>query len=694
METINLIDPSTGKVHQIPYDQLPHALESGGQFADEEQKQKAIKIQKGESSPKPLELTLTKGIKDNKADWRGLAGDAVRMLGNALKGGIGFASRVPGNLKEMGSELIHHPGTYPQHVFGQVGSALVGGVKDFANLGHEALKELGKRHIIPEWLEKYNELPFTHIPEDTGVEKFLGLKPTLKSDELARALPAVIGAGKIVGGGVKSAKELALAPSKAKAFQRALEERIAQVGEKKEFSEKDLKELEDSLKLDYSNIFGEKLGQAAPVPLREGINVKTAKIEKNRPLTEMPEEHVGEIPPEPDLKAITNEKKEAVQKAKDEADKALGTLEDPRRKGAAKVAQSIKEVHKSATDLYKAGKKHYIDKKISADNSAEIKAATEDLEALKNSDELAPGYGSGTAEQKALENTIENLKGETVQASDIFSLQRSMETMADNFRKKQFASGTGATDLQRTRWGNIADQLEAHADKLAKRLETVGGKDVQKMMKEANKSWKVYKDLEKRNPIGKGALKGQLPINTIYELYNNHPGNDFLRGLVEADPDLKKHILAAYSGTANVNKLMRAPALVKKFIQDLPEVEEHIIALKEALKGVKEGEVKASKVKKEYDETVNAIKEAANRQKIRNEAIEESEKLKKQIKFKEDAIPKIEEKLKTVEAHSVEHKRLEKELDEHKKFIQDKGGRLKELAKFFVKVKLAGKMHL
>jgi hypothetical protein len=76
------------------------------------------------------------------------------------------------------------------------------------------------------------------------------------------------------------------------------------------------------------------------------------------------------------------------------------------------------------------------------------------------------------------------------------------------------------------------------------------------------------------------------------------------------------------------------------------------------------------------------------------EAIEESEKLTKQIKFNEDAIPKIEAKMKDEDVNSLEYKKLKKELADRLKFNEDKGGRLKELAKFFVKVKLAGKVHL
>lgn len=689
MHTINVIDPNTGQAHAIPYDELPNALKAGGQFADEEQKNKAIQIQDGtyqEDKSNPIEMTLTKGTaQDQGADWRGLASDTIRMFGRALKGVTGLALRAPGNIKEISSELVEHPTSYPTHVAQQVLAGLVGGTRDIANLPHKFFEELADRRITPNWLRTGS------IPEDTGLEKFLGLEPTKKSDELLRVLPALYGGGQLVGKGITKAKQIASKPSKEKLFQRALEERVNKAAEKTSMSEADLTAFKDALKLDYSKIHGTKLGEPSPTSLQEGINVAEHALAEKKPLTEIPEQHVGEIPPEPDLKVIINEKKAALDAAKSEAEKAIGSLENPRLKGAEKVSKAIKDVHNSADALYKSARKHYVDKNISADNTAEIKSVTKDLESMRNADELAPGYGSGTAEQQALEAKLQSLQGEKVNASDIFDLQRTLEKIAEGTRKKQYS---GVNDLEFKRLGTLADRLDANADILARRLESVGGKDVQKMIAEANKGWKIYKDLSLKNPVGKGALKGEIPMRSMIEIAKKHPGNDFLKALVDSDPELKRHILAAYTGESNANKLLKPTSLVKKYIEDLPEVEEHVTALKEALQGVKQGEVKASQVKKEYDDLVRSMKDAAKEQKVRQDAIKESEELKRQIQFKKDALPKIEAKLKEVDTHSAEHKRLKKELDEHKKFIQDKGGRLKELAKFFIKFKIAGKVPL
>lgn len=211
MHTINVIDPNTGQAHAIPFDELPNALKAGGEFADEAQKKKAIGIQDGtyseeDTEQKPMELELTKGAEDKGADWRGLAGDTIHMLGRALKGGVGFLGRAPGNLKEIGSELIEHPLSYPPHVAQQVLAGLGEGAKGLANIPHEIFDELADRKITPNWLRTGS------IPEDTGVEKFLGLEPTKKSDELLRALPALYGGGKLIGAGINKAKPHFKAP--------------------------------------------------------------------------------------------------------------------------------------------------------------------------------------------------------------------------------------------------------------------------------------------------------------------------------------------------------------------------------------------------------------------------------------------------------------------------------------------------
>jgi len=672
----------TGEVVPMSYpdDWTPEQLESAihENFPDEYNQPKDTTEALEMKSLQPMERTGLVGV----------LSDIAHGTSNAVKGGINFAANTPQMLEDLGEELIENPGTGQLRGIAQIGTEGAEIGKGILNMPYNLNQYLARKHLLPQILGKLGKKLIPHIPEETGLEKALGMEAR-KGDKLLRGLTE--GAA-IVSGGIplaKNIKNFVTAPSKEKLFQRALEERIEKAAEATSMSKEQLNSLKETLRRDYSRIHGEKLGEPSPIGQEEAINVKKGKLEELKSLTEIPEKKVGEIPSEPDTKAIIQQKKSALEKARSEADKVLGILDNPRLKASSKVKKAIMDLKSSASDLYKSARAYYVEKKIKAPNDAEIKSVTKDLETLKNSDELAPGYGSGTAEQKMLESQIEALQAKEVNATDIFDLQRTLEKMAENTRKKQYS---GVNDIEFKRLNTIAEKLESHAGVLEKRLESVGGKEVQSMIKEANKGWKTYKDLIKRNPVGKAALKGEIPIRSMIEIAKDHPGNDFLKALVESDPELKKHILAAYAGESNVNKLLKPTSLTKKYIEALPEVDEHVNSLKQALQGVREGEVKASQIKKEYDDLVKSLKDAAKEQEVRRNAIEESDKFKQQIKFHEEAIPKLEERIKNVEKNSAEERTLKKELEDHKKSIEDKKGRLKQLAKFFVKVKVAAKL--
>ncbi len=683
MQTIDIIDPKTGKAHSIPYDQLPNALKSGGEFADEGQKNKAISIQNG-----TYEQKFSERLAQEQPERTGITGviaDVGHSAGNAIQGASKFAAETPQMMEDLGGELLEHPVKGQIREAAQLGAGAADVGKAIVNTPHDLLKYFIKKHLafdipIPGTSWHTSDL-IPHIPEETGVEKALGLQPT-KGEKLIRKIPEI--ATDIAGGTAvaKGIKRIATAPSKETLFKRALEQRIDEAAEKTGISEQELKNLKEALRRDYSEIHQEKLGEVTPIGQEEAINIKKGKLETLKPFTEIPEQKLSEIPPEPDTKAIIEQKKLSLEKAKSDAESALGTLDNPRLKGGAKVKKAIEKVHDTSDALYKSARSHYVEQKIQANNGTEIKAVTKDLEALKDADELAPGYGSGTAEQKALEGQLEALKGEQVNASDIFDLQRTLEKMAEDTRIKQFS---GVNDIEFKRLNSLAERLASHAGTLENRLESVGGKEVQGIIKEANKGWRTWKDLSKRNPVGKAALKGELPTRAMIEIAKDHPGNDFLHALVESDPELKKHMLAAYAGESNVNKLLKPTSLTKKYIESLPEVEEHVNSLKEALQGVKEGEVKASQVKKEYKDLVKSMTEAADKQKVRQEAIEKSDKLKMQIKFHEDAIPKIKAKMKKLDEHSAEHARLKKELSDHEKQLADKNHLLRKYGNTILK---------
>lgn len=622
------------------------------------------------TTDKPMELELTKSAEPKERTGAlGVVSDVARGTGNAIKGGIKFAAQTPQMLEDLGEELLEHPGTGQLRGLGQIAAEGAEMGKGIINAPYNLNQYLARKHLLPQVLGKLGKL-IPHIPEDTGLEKALGMEAR-KGDKLLRGLTE--GAGIIAGGApiARGIKEAVTAPSKKRLFKRALEDKIAKAAEEKGLAVGDLDKLKEALTDEYTKLHPSRPGDLSPMGQQSEINIKKQKLEANPKKNEIPEGELPSLPEKPDTKTMLEEHQKAIDEAKEAAEADVGILSNPKIGARKKIKTAIQNVKSSASELYKAGRNHYKDQKISADNSAEIRAATKELNAMKDADQLAPGYGSGTADQKALESQIEALKGEKVNASDIFDLQRTLEKMAENTREKQFASGKGTTDLERKRLGEIAEKLDFHADKLATRLESVGGKEVQKIMTEANKGWRTYKQLSLDNPVGKGAMYGEVPNQALIKIADEHPANDFMKALVDSDPELRKQLLAAYSGEGNVKKLLRPNTVIKKYIESLPEVEEKINAFKNAVADYKAGEKSAAKMDKAHEDLVKSMKEVA-----------QAKQLQQQIKFHEEAIPKIQQKMKKIDETSAEHAKLVKELKDHEKNLADKNYLLKKYGKY------------
>jgi len=624
-----------------------------------------------DDQPKPMELELNKGQPKERTGVMGVISDVARGTGNAVKGGINFLAKTPDMLEDLGEELLEHPGTGQLRGLAEIAAEGAEMGKGIINAPYNLNQYLARKHLLPQVLGKLGKL-IPHIPEDTGLEKALGLEAR-KGDKLLRGLTEA--AGLVAGGApiAKGIKKAVTAPSKERLFKRALESKIAKAAEEKGLAVGDLDKLKEALTDEYTKLHPSRPGELTPGGQQSEINIKKQKLEANPQKDNIPEGELPTIPEAPDTKGMLERHQKAIDEAKEAAEADVGILSNPKLGARKKIKSAIKEVKGSASELYEASRNHYKDQKISADNSAEIKAATKELEAMKDADELAPGYGSGTGEQKALEAQIEALKGEKVNASDIFDLQRTLEKMAENTREKQFASGKGTTDLDRNRFGQIAEKLDFHAEKLAKRLESVGGKDVQKMITEANKGWRVYKQLSLDNPVGKGAMYGEIPNQALIKIADDHPANDFMKALVDSDPQLRKQLLAAYSGESNVNKLLKPSSVIDGYIKSLPEVEEKLTAFKNAVSDYKAGEKSAAKISKAHEDLVKSMKEVA-----------QAKQLQQQIKFHEEAIPKIREKMKKVDEKSAEHAKLDKQLKDHEEHLADKNYLLKKYGKYVV----------
>ncbi len=721
MESINVTDPKTGLTHAIPFDQLPHALEAGGQFADESQKSKAIQMQQGgyesnteQSAPKaePARPKEATGI-------LGVGSDAISLAENLLSGGINFANDTPDMLQDLGKALQERPGTAALEGLGQFGAEAAELGKSILNTPHDLLKYFIKKHLaldvpVPGTNWHISDL-IPHIPKDTGLEKALHLEPK-KEFRAVRAVPdiALLGSAlksigtKAIGGLTKTGKDVVETRRIEDAIadaQKLSKEEIAEAGRKSGLSGDRLEAFKNSLSTKYSAGYDEKLGaglgEVSPKGQTVAANQKARDIQKRKPLTEIPEREVGEIPPKPDTKAMLEEHQDLIDKAKAEAEAEVGIKTNPSKQVGRKVKAEIEDLEKSTGEIYDAARDYYKDKNIKTDNTAEIKEATAELKDLSANEEL---FEEGTSQRADLLDKIKALESEEVKASDIYSVMRTSQQLANRARMRR----KGTTEAEWNRLTKIADRLDRRANKLATKLEEVGGQDVRSMIKQANKGYRTFKELTvgkfekgvfKTNPVSKEAFKtGNVSSQALLKLADELPGNQFLNKLVESDPELRKNLLAAYSGESNINKLTNPSSLTKKYIESLPEVEDKLNAFQNALKEYKGKEKEATKIDKAHSELVKSMKEAAKEQKIRKDAIKESDELTRQVKFHKDAIPKLEKRIQIAEqrkqnvqnlkeTHGENIDKLKEELKQHKRSIEDKNHRLKALAKLLVHAK-------
>jgi hypothetical protein len=669
MDTIGVINPGSGDVHYIPYEDLGAAMEAGGKFADESQKQKAIQLQSGSSnesqipsspfnqhgksqeSPEPKE----------KTGWKALGADTLDMLQGALKGGIGFLGRAPANIKDINQQVAEHGNEAKKHNLGQLlaGGATLG--KAIINAPHDLSKEFASKELLPykpaNDFVKWGSKLIPHIPEDTGIEEKLGLQPTRKSDEFIRALPAALttalGAVRVGKGAVK----WATAPSKKTAFLREMEKEVADAKKTYNLSEEQIEKLRDKLKLEYSEKHGGDIGELTPVGQQVAINKKTRAI-KDR--AEEAGKHIesGEPLVKPDVKG---------------AEEALsGALESTRahEKHGGKIYQdAIVEDKNTASKLYNEYREDLSKNEIKVNNSSEIEEVTKELNKVKDESEFAPGYGHGSKKQLALEAQLKKLETETVNAADVFSLKRTLDTLAEQARDRQFA--TGITDEERKVHRLRADSLENKADKLGKVLENVGGKEASKKLKNANEIWSKYASV-RNHPMGRALLKtGHLPPNTIGKLTTKsaHSGIqraiDYLNKIKDESPQLQKHILSQkYGKKSQFEHLLNPKEEVEPYLANRDELHPHIENLRETKHAATQHEALASAMK----------------------AAKETSEIKGQIKFHENAIPQIKEKIKIADAAGEDHAKLDEELKMHKQNLQDKNYRLKQLVGVALKV--------
>lgn len=601
-----------------------------------------------------------------KTGLSGIKNDFFQALSGAMKSSADFAKETPNMLEDLGGQLLEHPIKGQVHAAGQLGSSIAEMGKGLLNMPHDILSYLGKKDVIPDWLKRYNELPFTHIPEDTGLEKLLGTQSTQKSDRLLRALPELATdaalVGSLVKGGINKFTQKAL-----KKDISGLDENISKMTEELGLTQEQSKKLGEVLREQFASEFPSKskVGETTPSGQRVQQARKTKMIEETEPLLveKTPEEIRGMKPDEIKKKATTD-----IEEAHSQLSDTLKWDENHKKVGGEIAHDIIMSDKDKASQLYQEAREHYDSSNIKIDNTDKIKDVKTVLDHLRKEDPLAPGYGTGSISEVALENSIKALENETIPARDIFDLSRTLSKQASEIRKQQFS---GVTDTEFNRLKSLADKYEQEAGKLNSILEQTGDSSVKMKIKEANKLWSNYSKV-KEIPEGRAVLYDKkLTSGFMDAITGDKAGRPYLRSIVDNSPALKENIIGMrYSKKSKHNDLLNPNKETQSYLNDLPHVQEKIDLLKEA----KEAHPK-------MQELAESMKHEAN-----------IKQLEKEIKFHEDAEKKLDKLMQKEKEQGKDIEHFKKKKDELKAKLDDKKGKLKAIRN--VTLKLTGLKYL
>lgn len=187
-----------------------------GEFPDSMSQEDIEAVLQKQFPPESADTSLAQPEpKPEQTGFKGIASDTIGMLQNALKTGRGFLKDLPQMTEDLGQELLDHPATGQIRGIAEIGASTAELGKSAVNSPHDLFKYLLKKNLaidipIPGTKLHTSDL-LPHIPEDTGLEKFLGLKPR-KGDRLLRAILDIATTATGGAGLIKSGKKLFKGP--------------------------------------------------------------------------------------------------------------------------------------------------------------------------------------------------------------------------------------------------------------------------------------------------------------------------------------------------------------------------------------------------------------------------------------------------------------------------------------------------
>jgi hypothetical protein len=527
-----------------------------------------------------------------RTGWSGILSDIGELPGKALD----YAMELPGQAASSAGQIYHKPGRALMNLLAGAGELGEG----FLNTPHEAIKYLGKREVIPEWLKKYNELPFTHIP-NLGIEEAMGLDKTEEGDQFLRQLPTLIAGGKALKSmpGVKGAIESVEAQAKYRPLKKKVGELAAEhetaTGEHKAATEEynALKNfLEGQMGYEGSNPnilerkaaeAQQKLGQlkeqSAAVPENFRASEEPMAPEKT-PLSLVEPIKPGEkaqISEEPLQQAEsllkTKEQKAAEQEAK--ISQHLGEGNAHRKRVAEKLNPILEKRQAEIGKGYDEYVNSLKDKQVTLSNPRDAKSITADIQKR-----LMEGDTS-SKEMIKLTDELANLgKGETMPADKFVSAYRSLRGMEQKTR----SSAYGKSPQEFDRLTEAADSMKKDLKMMEGIIDTGLGEENLETLRGLNHRYATeVAPLFKNKFFQYMQTNNKAPSNMIEQLTNEpyvkstNPnkitGTQILNEIIRSDPELLQNVVGerfAHKPEA----LHQWDEAAHQFIQHMPELQE------------------------------------------------------------------------------------------------------------------------
>jgi hypothetical protein len=531
--------------------------------------------------------------------WKGIAQDVSGLPSKAFE----FAVSSPRKLGESAGQLFNNPVRAGGNLLAGLGEAGIG----FVNSAHNALKYLGEKEVIPDWLKKYNELPFTHVP-DLGIEKklFGEQKP---GDEMLRLIGALAPIPKIRG--------LTTKPKKLELNE--LKNKLEQSGMKVSGAEKELEEAKNASLRDFRT--------HNPYLLENSLNTTKEKVNElkpnidnpvNEPVLnphEIPGLHEYE-PQSPGTESLLKTKEQKLAEAEKKLNTYLGEGQIHHERFATEVKEGREKLENQNTSNYKAVDKQLEGKNVQVKNNEIANKILKNVE-QDTSDNFLSSLGLSTPKEKMIPS---------IPAKDFLAAYRKVRN--ESYEQLMFARENPNTELGQKAYEKHL-KLKKHEEDMHSLLKESMGEDIYKDFRKAQDYFKdTIAPMRQNSTFREVQKKGKVSGSLLEKSVGTEVGQDILQNMIHQNPEMMR-LAVGHEYAGKVNNLYKPNELLEK--RYFPRMSELQNLMKEHHGARQEHEHAAA----QHEQATSHDKEQENiaslKVKFRDNAIKEQEKEHKKL---------------------------------------------------------------